>query len=546
VLAARLDRLPPAVKRLVQIAAVIGHEVPGPLLEQLAGLAEDGLQGGLAHLQEAELLYETHLVPEPVYTFKHALTHEVAYGSLLQERRRALHARIAEVIEMRAGDRVPEQIAQLAHHALRGEMWDKAFRYCQQAGSRAFGKSAYRETVEYWEQALEALAHLPADRATQEQAIDLYCDLTMALIPFGQWEQRLSHLRVAEAIAEALADQRRLGRIYHRLAVTLQQMRQFEPALAYGQRTHAIAAALGDVDLQAWATYDLGQISLHLGDYRQAIVYLQQTLTALRGQPYDPSYRAPAQLSIQAHVHLVQCCSQVGAFAAGVGHGDAARQIAAAGARPYERAAVDSRVGALYLAPGTLHLAIPLLERAVAVSQDATIPVLYPGAAAALACAYALAGRGPDAGAILEQVGALESCRFPTPLRGGEAYLRTRRVEEAHRLAQRALLDAREHTMRGWEAWARWLLGEVAVRRDPPDVASAEAHYQQALALAEALGMRPLQAHCHLGLGTLFATTSRPELARAALSTAIELYRAMGMTFWLPQAETVLAAVDES
>ena len=96
VLAARLDRLPPEAKRLVQIAAVIGPEVPVPLLQRLAGLAEDALQRGLAHLQDAELLYETRLFPEPVYTFKHALTHEVAYSSLLQERRRALHAQIVE------------------------------------------------------------------------------------------------------------------------------------------------------------------------------------------------------------------------------------------------------------------------------------------------------------------------------------------------------------------------------------------------------------------------------------------------------------------
>ena len=117
-------------------------------------------------------------------------------------------------------------------------------------------------------------------------------------------------------------------------------------------------------------------------------------------------------------------------------------------------------------------------------------------------------------------------------------------MEEAQRLAQRALADACERKMRGWEAWARWLLGEVAMHSDPPDVAPAEAHYQQALTLATELGMRPLQAHCHLGLGTLYATTGRREQAGAALATAIDLYRAMEMTFWLPQAEAVLAQVE--
>ena len=161
VLAARIDRLPPEEKRLLQTAAVIGTEVPLPLLQAIAELPEEALHRGLAHLQAAEFLYETRLFPEREYTFKHALTHEVAYGSLLQERRRVLHARIVEALEALAGDRVAEQVERLAHHALRGEVWDKALAYCRQAGEKAMARSAYREAVGYFEQALSALPHLP-------------------------------------------------------------------------------------------------------------------------------------------------------------------------------------------------------------------------------------------------------------------------------------------------------------------------------------------------------------------------------------------------
>ena len=542
VLAARLDRLPPEAKRLVQLAAVIGSEVPVPLLQRLAGLAEDTLQLGLALLQDTELLYETRLFPDSVYTFKHALTHDVAYSSLLQEQRRMLHAQIVGVLETLGGDRQDEQVEILAHHALRGEVWDKAFQYCQQAGTRAFAKSAYRETVEYWEQALKALPHLPADRPTMEQAIDLYRNLAMVRIPFAQWEQRLAHLRAAEPLAEALADHRRLARIYYQIGQTYKQLQEFEPALAYCQRAHAMATRLGDVNIQTWVNHHMSTIYVDLGDYRQAMACCQQELTALAGSPYDPFVYAVAQPSILARVYMVICLSQVGEFAAGVAYGDEARQIAEAGERPYERVSVDSRVGALYLYQGTLHLAIPLLERAVAMSQEGNIPVLYSGAATALARAYAMASRGPDARSVLAQVQG--KVRYPyATFACGEVSLRTGNVEEAQRLAQRALLDAHEHKMRGWEAWARWLLGEVARHGDPPDVAQAEAHYQQALTLATALGMRPLQAHCHLGLGTLYATTGRRAPARAALAAAINLYRAMDMTFWLPQVEAALAQV---
>src|SRR5262249_34375918 len=131
VLAARIDRLVPEDKRLLQTAAVVGTDVPFALLQAIADVPEAALHQGLAHLQAAEFLYETRLFPEPEYTFTHALTHEVTYGSLLLERRRGLHARLVEALEALATDRGADQVERLAHHALRGEVWDKAVTYYQ-------------------------------------------------------------------------------------------------------------------------------------------------------------------------------------------------------------------------------------------------------------------------------------------------------------------------------------------------------------------------------------------------------------------------------
>ena len=186
VLAARIDRLPPEEKRLLQTAAVIGTEVPLPLLQAIAELLEAALHRGLAHLQAAEFLYETRLFPDHEYTFKHALTHEVAYGSLLQERRRGLHARLVEALEALAPERVAEQVERLAHHALRGEVWDKAVTYCQQAGARAHDRAAFGEAVAAFDQALQALAHLPEDGDTRVLAIELRLALGGALRRTGR------------------------------------------------------------------------------------------------------------------------------------------------------------------------------------------------------------------------------------------------------------------------------------------------------------------------------------------------------------------------
>ena len=255
VLAARIDRLPPEEKRLLQTAAVIGTEVPFTLLQAIAEISEEELHRGFSHLQATEFLYETSLFPESVYTFKHALTHEVAYGSLLQGQRRTLHRRIVEVLEALAPDQRAEQVERLAHHALRGEVWDKAVGYCRQAGDKAMTRSAYREAVGYFEQALSALPHLPEQRYTHEQAIDLRLALRSALRLLGDYGRVLTYLREAESLAVALDDQRRLGQVSIFLSTHFYLLGAYDQAIAAGQHALTLATATGDVVLHApWRT----------------------------------------------------------------------------------------------------------------------------------------------------------------------------------------------------------------------------------------------------------------------------------------------------
>jgi predicted ATPase len=250
---------------------VIGTEVPLPLLHAIAELPEEALQRGLAHLQAAEFLYETRLFPEREFTFKHALTHEVAYGSFLLERRRALHARIVEAIERLYADRLTEHVEQLAHHTLRGEMWDKALAYLRQAGAKAFARSALREAIAYFEQALVAVRHLPECRETPEQAIDLRLDLRNALIALRELGAILHHLREAEILATALDDQLRLGWVSAYMASYFSDTYDQDRAVEFGQR--ALAAASGDFTLEVIATFFLGVAHFPGGNYRQVVCY---------------------------------------------------------------------------------------------------------------------------------------------------------------------------------------------------------------------------------------------------------------------------------
>src|SRR5215468_5024450 len=173
VLADRIDRLPLEEKRLLQIAAVIGAIVPLPLLRAVAELPEDELYEYLTKLQSADFIHETKLFPEVEYSFKHALTTEVAYGALLHERRTTLHGLIVKALEKMAQNLPHDHLEKLAHHAFQGELWDKAVSYQGQAGTKAMSRSAYRGAVIYFDQALASLDHLPKSRQVSEQTIDL-------------------------------------------------------------------------------------------------------------------------------------------------------------------------------------------------------------------------------------------------------------------------------------------------------------------------------------------------------------------------------------
>jgi tetratricopeptide (TPR) repeat protein len=550
VLAARIDRLPAEEKHLLQTAAVIGTEVPFSLLQAIAELPEDTLHHWLAHLQAAEFLYETRLFPECEYTFKHALTHEVAYSSLLQERRRVLHARIVDAMETLSADRLAEQVERLAYHALRGEVWDKTLTYCRQAGEKATTRSAHREAVGYFEQALSALPHLPETRATCEQAIDLRLALRSALNPLGDFRRVLMSLREAESLAAALDDPHRLGQVSRALSNHFYLRGASDQAIAASQRALALGTASGDVVLQALANLGLGYAYHAQGTYRRAIDCLGQTVAALDGARRHERFGQVILPTVNSRVWLAWCHAELGTFTEGSALAEEGLRIAEAIGHPGSRMAASWGIGLLSLRYGDLRRALPQLERAIGICQDADLPTWFPRIAAALGAAYTLGGRIADAVPLLtqamEQAAAMESVyQAQGSLSLGEAQVLAGLLEEAQALAEQALAFTRAHQERGHEAYTLRLLGDIATRREPPEHEQAEAYYRQALALADELGMRPLAAHCHLGLGTLYGHVRRREQACSELSAAITLYRAMEMTFWLPQAEAVLAQMEK-
>jgi tetratricopeptide (TPR) repeat protein len=452
-------------------------------------------------------------------------------------------------LEALAADQVAEQIERLAHHALRGEVWDKALTYCRQTGEKAMARSAHREAVGYFEQALAALEQLPESRDTWAQAIDLRCDLRHALLPLGEHARILDHLRAAETLAQRLDDPQRLGWIAGYLCNSFSVLGEYAQAIAAGQHAIALATTSGARDLQVLAHLVLGVTYSTVGDFRQALDASRWVLGALTSELHAARF-GQALPAVVSRGHIVWSLAELGDFAEERGMGDEAVRLAEVAKQPYSIAIALTWVGLLARRQGALHRALPLLERGLALCQSADFPLIFPVFATILGGAYALAGRTAEALPLLDQTLERVTTEQPRLFHAlvltelSEALLLVGRADEASALATRLLDLSRTHPGRGYQAHAHRLLGDVARCRDPLDITLVEAHYLQALALAEELGMRPLVAHCHRSLGTMYVATGQREQARTDLSAAIDLYRAMDMTFWLPQTEAALVRAD--
>jgi tetratricopeptide (TPR) repeat protein len=249
---------------------------------------------------------------------------------------------------------------------------------------------------------------------------------------------------------------------------------------------------------------------------------------------------------------LVASLAEVGAFAEGLVRGEEAIQIAEAAEHPFSLVNAYMDLSRLAVCKGDFPRAIPLLARALELCRVWDLAQLVAGCLVTLGYALALSGRSAEGLTLLQQTveqSSLQRLIGRNALRAievSETYLSAGHLEEAAVLARRAFDLACAQQGHGEQAWALRLLGTIALHGNPPEVEPAETSFRQALALAEELGMRPLQAHCYLGLGTLYATTGQRQQACAEMSATIELYRAMDMTFWLPQAEAALAQVNAS
>jgi tetratricopeptide (TPR) repeat protein len=535
VLAARIDALPAATKHLLEEAAVIGHDVPFALLHAICGLPEDKLRGLLDHLQTAEFLYSTRLFPDLQYTFRHALTHAVAYSGVLHERRREIHARVVIAMEKLYADRLSEQAERLADHAERGAIWDKALEYLQRSGFRACSLYANANAARFFERALTVLKKLPESPDNLRQAVDLRFGLRNALLPQGETERIGRCLDELDPILACLGDKLRSARYAafrcnHHFFIGQQRR-----AIEFGKTGARLARECDDRVLQSELFCRLASSYYALGEYRQAIELAEQSLEFTPEELRQDCYDLPLILSVVSRMWLVFAMVECGHFSDGMSHAKRALEVAERAKHPLSEVLAWLSIGLVLQRKGELEGAVSALERGLDLCDSWSYRLTRPRLASALAVAYARTGHVQQGLQLaLAAVSDAEQMHHTADkprllIRLGQVSLIARQTETALSLGRQALEMAVEQEAKGEEAWARFLIGRTCWACDPKDLDESEKQLDMARRLATACEARPLVAFCDTTLGGVNAQRCNQSKAEEFETAATAIYRELGM-----------------
>jgi class 3 adenylate cyclase/tetratricopeptide (TPR) repeat protein len=532
ILAARIDRLDVDDKRRLQAAAVVGSDVPLSLLQMISGDSEDALRATIARLQAAEFLYEARLFPEVEYTFKHALTHDVAYGSLLHDQRRELHAKVVQALEQLHGDRQDPPVKALAHHAVQAQMWDRAHRYLRAAATHAVGASAFSEAARLLEHALVALEHLPATTSRDADQLDTLVELWTACFETGKTERIGALQQQIEPLARALAQEPRLASVLVRRAQASWGHIHLGETITSAAEALRLAA-VDDVRTRAYARFLSGAACRDLGNFDEAFENFERGARLFDALPLE---RPDASVVFPILVSL--CAWEAEAHAVLGRYGEAVRAaehgLAVAGRVRSESAMTFAKafLGYARLLHGDIGHALPMFEDAATTASG--FGKIFVGSM----LAYALALDGQHARALaqldedvrLRTSGYIQSTRFRTLIVG--TYLAGGRPDDALRELDVVIPIARGENARGHLPTLLRLRAETLMRYAAADLDAVMSCCQEARDLADETGQRPEVARSRAMLGTALVRAGRVRDGRAELDGARASLRALGMQYW--------------
>ena len=519
-LAARIDRLSQRQKDLLQTAAVIGREVPYRLLALTSGLSTGEITSISGELQAAELLYQVGLPPEGSLLFKHALTQETAYASLLGERRRSTHVRCAQMIEELHRDRLDERVEQVAQHAMAGRAWRQAADFSRRAGMKALSRSAFKDAIKFHEQTIEAVGHLPKSRESTRLALEARMRLRDALTPTGDSARISDCLSQAQLLAEELDDAPTLAAIHIGKSIMGNFAGRLDNAVAEGRHALRHAERAGQLSLLIGASYILGQAHWFQGDYAAAANVLGADLHRFVGPLRTQKFGVGTGFVVHNSTLSVVRAAR-GEFAEAQGRAEEALQLAEELQRPFDIGFASHAVGFMRLQIGEVEAAVPVLSRGVEICRQNGIHLLFPWNACELGRALGLLGKREEAADLLEQ-GIEQSRRIGLRyiealcrLSLGEVRLAMEKLPEAMQHGRVALETAEACQYGGVQALALRHLG--LCKEAEGERRSAVELLFKARDLAARLEMAPELARCDAALARMHGKGGAGDASRGAL-----------------------------
>ena len=538
ILAARIDRLLPEDKRLLQAASVLGKNVSAALLRAIAEMPAEEIQQALARLRSAEFLYEARVFPDLEYTFKHALTHEVTYGGLVDDRKSALHAAVVEAVERQHSDLLAPHVELLAHHAVRGKVWPKAVDYLSAAGRQIGARGAFAESVLVYEQALELLPRLSPGPETLRRAIDVRLGLSVPVSLQGRIKRLMELQQEAEPLARELGDEQTLGWIAQRLGAYSWFPGRHREGVEQAERALTVAQEIGDARLRVASLYALGMNHEGLGDYRAAIA----AFVSIVDGPDATVAREVPGMNIPVYTGscawLAYCLALTGEFDRALAYGDPAMK--SGDMSPIDEAMLSSFFPSLLAIRGEFEEALKHCQRAVEMCQSRSVPVWLAQSQSLRGLVLSWLGRTDEGladlegGATLYEQFGIESHRGMFHLRLAEGLSLAGRFAEARGVAERALGFATRTGEKGNQALARLVGANAACAGDPRE---AIVLLGEALDACVSLGMRPAASRAHLALAKLHRQTGDLSEARRHLDIAAVMFERMGTGYWTERAE---------
>jgi class 3 adenylate cyclase/tetratricopeptide (TPR) repeat protein len=547
IIAARMDRLEDSLKRIMQVASVIGREFAFRILQTITGM-RDELKSHLLDLQGLEFIYEKSLFPELEYIFKHALTQEVAYNSLLARRRKAIHRKIAEAIETLYPERLEEFYEMLAYHYSRSEDTQRALDYIQRSAEKAARNYCLWEAFRFHKEMIEIIKRESMSKQDRVRYKEVLLSLTSILLALGFPPDSLDLLQEGERLSAELRDTKSVASFNSMISLYYAITGDPESATRYAERCFKASCRIQDVEMMAQTAFDLCSSYMIKGEYRKILAVSSKSFKLLEktGKQQETFGRLLNVYSALSAFHGYSL-GVMGDFTAGMGMLEKGLQVSLDIDNLYALGLVEYFYGHLCALAGDGKRAIDHLQKAIGHFEEARVVILLPLCWNTLGWAYHLEGYRKIAQDYMEKgirmqrdselTHNLSECHYYL----GMALCDAGDLEEAHRHATRSLAYAQKNNEEENQGLAWILLGRVLGKLDRSQSAKAAECMKKGITILVELHLKPRSAAGHLYLGELYIDLGKREQAAEELAVAEAMFQEMGMDHWLARTQTALS-----